>query len=242
MVQRYAILSVLAALWFMDTGKGSIDIEFIIANPSSYTYMDPRRFSYNCGTCTCSISNCTCDKDCTEPNDSNLLVPHRFNINHHNSDRSKFPCYQWNYDRWPYGIGSFTDEGDDGTMLHTVPYALRDGFVGVERAKRMYSKLNMVYMVGQNDTCNDGLPTCSADCWKRTNYSEGEWPCFRNDMDTRCPAMLQGPYRRKRGYQYMKYLENLYGEPVHRLHTIPGVGHDASAMFSSDVALKELFD
>ena len=35
--------------------------------------------------------------------------------------------------------GSFTDEGDDGTMLHTVPYDSRDGFVGVERAKRMYS-------------------------------------------------------------------------------------------------------
>ena len=59
-------------------------------------------------------------------------------------------------------------------------------------------------------------------------------------MDTRCPAMLLGPYRRKRGYQYMKYLENLYDEPVHRLHTIPGVGHDALAMFDTDVALKEL--
>jgi hypothetical protein len=184
------------------------------------------------------------DRDCTDPGTTdNLQIPHRSDVNRHDPDQSNFPCYQWNYDRWPYGIGSFTDESDDGTMLHTVPYALRDGFVGVERALRMYPKLNMVYMVGQNDTCNDALPTCSSDCWKRTNYSiETEWPCFRNDMDTRCPAMLQGPYRRTRGYQYMKYLQELYGEPVHRLHTIPGVGHDAAAMFKSNIALQELFD
>jgi hypothetical protein len=241
MIQRYAILSVLAALWFMDTGPDSIDIEFIIANPSSYTYLDPRRFTYNCGICDCNLYNCTCDRDCTEPGDD-LEIPHHASIHHSNPDASRFPCYQWNYDRWPYGIGSFTDESDDGTLEHTIPYALRDGFVGVERAMRMYRKLDVVYMVGQNDTCNDGLPTCAADCWKRTHFLEGEWPCFRNDMDTRCPAMLQGPCRRTRGYQYMKYLEMLYGEPVHRLHTIPGVGHNASAMFSSDIALRELFD
>jgi hypothetical protein len=227
MVQRYAVMSVLAALWDIDT---EIDVEFVVANPSSYTYLDNRRFEYSCGDCKCTTSNCTCDESCTQP--SNKLSKPR------SADAgTKFPCYQWNYNRWPYGLGSFSDKKG-----RNVPYALRDGVLGPERALRVYRKLHMVYLVGQNDTCNDGLPTCDASCWKRENYLEHEWPCFRNSMDNRCPAMLQGPCRRTRGHQYMKYLENLYGEPTHTLHEIPGVGHNATAMFSSEVGLRELFD
>lgn len=97
-------------------------------------------------------------------------------------------CYQWNYDRWPYGIGSFSDKRG-----RYIPYALRDGPLGVERARRLYPKLHVVYMVGQNDTCNDGLPTCDSSCWKRNEWdkSAGEAKCWRNHMDIRCPAMLQ---------------------------------------------------
>lgn len=233
MVQRYAILSILAALWFFDTGPGSIDIEFIVANPSSYTYLDPRRFTYSCGRCDCGHDNCTCDQDCTAPS-NRLSEPQS------SDEGDTFPCYQWNYDRWPYGIASFTGAIHDDA--YSVPYALRDGFVGVERAVRLYRKLDVVYMVGQNDTCNDGLPTCDGDCWKRTDYLPDEGPCYRNHMDTRCPAMLQGPNRRTRGHQYMKYLEALYGEPTHVLHTVPGTGHNASGMFGSEIGMQELFD
>jgi hypothetical protein len=65
-----------------------IQYEFIIANPSSYTYFDERRYPYTCGTCTCSNNNtttsvvieaaiaagvsmpvgsCTCSESCTKP-------------------------------------------------------------------------------------------------------------------------------------------------------------------------------
>jgi hypothetical protein len=71
-------------------------------------------------------------------------------------------------------------------------------------------------------------------CWKRENYLEHEWLCF--------PAMLQGPCRWIQGRQYMKYLENLYGEPTHTMQEIPGVGHNATAIFSSKVGLQGLFD
>ena len=54
-------------------------------------------------------------------------------------------------------------------------------------------------------------------------------------------AMLQGRYRLTRANQYMKYLDGLYGYPVHKMHTIPGVGHTATAMFGSDIGLYELF-
>ena len=229
MVQRYAIMSPLAALWDLDP---EVDLEFIIANPSSYTYLTPERYRYNCGDCTCSSQNCTCDQNCKPPPYSTLGRPTSTYAG------KLYPCYQWNYDRWPYGIGSFSDKNG-----RYIPYALRDGLLGVERARRIYPKLHVVYMVGQNDTCNDGLPTCDSSCWKRNHWDvdAGEAKCWRNQMDIRCPAMLQGPYRKARGHQYMKYLESLYGHPVHKLHTIPGVGHNATAMFGSKIGLEELF-
>jgi hypothetical protein len=60
-------------------------------------------------------------------------------------------------------------------------------------------------------------------------------------MDARCPAMLQGPCRNTRARQYMAYLEHLYGQPTHTLHEIPGVGHNASGIFSSEIGMQEIF-
>ena len=229
MVQRYAVMSTLAALWDIDD---DMDLEFIIANPSSYTYLDPRRFQYNCGECKCTTKNCTCNEPCSPLPYTRLGTP-----KYHGAG-TQFPCMVWNYDRWPYGIGSFEDKRG-----RRIPYALRQGYLGTERALRVYPKLHVVYLVGQNDTCNDGLPVCDSSCWKREDYDpEDEWPCFRNSMDTRCPAMLQGPFRNARAHQYMRYLEDIYGRPVHKLHEIPGVGHNASAMFGSEIGLRELFN
>jgi hypothetical protein len=61
------------------------------------------------------------------------------------------------YNLWHNGLGSFSDKNG-----RSVPYALRDGVLGPEHALRVYRKLHVVYMVGQNDTCNDGLATCDA--------------------------------------------------------------------------------
>ena len=217
------------SLWDLSDG---IDMKYIIANPSSYTYLTPERYRYNCGTCACTPNSCTCDGECTAPPYKTLGKPRR------QSSGTTHPCYVWNYDRWPYGISSFKDS----VAGKFIPYALRDGDLGAERAVRLYNKLHVVYMVGQNDTCNDNLPVCDASCWKREDYdSENEGPCWRNDMDTRCPAMLQGPCRRTRGYQYMDYLRTLYGMDTHRLYTIPGIGHNASGMFGSETGMRELF-
>ena len=226
MVQRYAVMSPLVGLWALEA---DINLRFVIANPSSYTYLDNRRFKYNCGDCQCTPKNCTCDKDCT-PTDK-LGVPYRRGVG------TDFPCYQWNYDRWPYGLGSFTDM----KRGYYIPYALRDGLAGPERALRVYRKLDVVYMVGQNDTCNDGLPNCDKSCWKRDKWLPGESRCFRNQMDSRCPAMLQGPFRRTRAYNFMNFLQQLYFHPTHTLWEIPGVGHNATAMFGSEVGLEVLF-
>jgi hypothetical protein len=92
-----------------------------------------------------------------------------------------------------------------------------------------------------NVNSNDGLPVCDSSCWKRTDYLEEEGLCFRNHMDARCPAMLEGPYRRIRGINYMKYLESFYGKPTHKLLIVPGIGHNATGMFGSDMGLKVIF-
>lgn len=218
----------IVALWDLNP---DVRVSFIVANPSSYTYLTPERYKYACGDCQCDSHNCSCSEDCSpEPPYAQLGRPTR------STAGIQYPCYQWNYNRWPYGIGSLADKRG-----REIPYALRDGDLGILRARRLYPKLHMVYMVGQNDTCNDGLPTCDVSCWKRENWEEGEYSCFRNQMDTRCPAMLQGPCRNTRAKQYMAYLEGLYQEPTHVLHEVKGVGHNASGMFSSEIGLKEIF-
>ena len=228
MVQRYAVISTLVDLFSLGS---DIDVKFIIANPSSYAYLTPERYKYNCGHCSCTPSECKCDNNCTQPPYKSLAAPIC------NLAGTQFPCYAWNYNRWPYGISSFSDQKTG----HNIPYALRDGVLGVQRAIWFYNKLNVVYLVGHNDTCNDELPVCDDSCWKQETYEEDEWACFRNDMDTRCPVMLQGPYRRIRAHQFMNFLEDLYGQPTHHMYTIPGVGHNASGMFSSDIGMREIF-
>ena len=227
MVQRYALLSKLAASYNFPSSR--IDLQFLVANPSSYTYMDNRRFAYNCGNCHCTNKNCTCDKDCTQPS-TQLSVPKL------HANRNTWACYDRQYNHWPYGVEMV--KGEKG--MYSIPYALQ---AGLQQRLKEYKHRAVVYMVGQNDTCNDGLPTCDQSCWKRQRFlPDEEWPCYRNHMDTRCPAMLEGPNRRTRGMRYIKYLEAYYGAKTHVLHIIPGVGHNATAMFGSSVGLEELFD
>ena len=244
MIQRYAVLSILAALW--DYEK-SVQVRFIVANPSSYTYLTPHRFSYNCGNCNCTENECQCDSACTPMSDTLSIPPTSkgsgisSSSSNSKSANHDWPCTIWNYDRWPYGIGTIRDTKNG----HSIPYVERNGIIGTARSVRMYQNLHMIYLVGQNDTCNDNLPVCDAECWKRDDQYDanaGEETCFRNDMDTRCPAMLQGPNRKMRAQHYMQYLQWLYGGPTHILHTIPGVGHNASGIFSSETGMRVLFE
>lgn len=222
MIQRYAIFSRLAAVY--DQPGSRVDMEFVIANPSSYTYLNASRYPYTCGkNAHCNHDNCTFDEPCTDP-EMKLAVPAR--------NSTLWPCYTEEYNDYPYGV--------DVAFHHSIPYVMKSG---LERSLSLYQNRNVVYMVGQNDTCNDGLPVCDESCWKRTDYlKDEEWPCFRNHMDTRCPAMIEGPFRRARGLRYMQFLEDFYGKVTHRHHVIEGVGHNATGMFGSEAGLRELFD
>jgi hypothetical protein len=213
-------MSLLAAAYDQDDVDW-VDLEFIVANPSSYTYLDERRFTYECGECSCTRNNCTCDQECSIPT-NDLMIP-----THHGVGKN-FPCYSPHYNDWPYGIKNVEDE------RHEIPYVIKSG---PKRAAMMYKHRHMVYLVGQNDTCNDALPTCDASFWKRDVYEEDEWPCFRNSMDTRCPAMLEGPFR-----LLTVVCSTYYGELTHELHVVEGVGYDAKGMFGSPIAIKKIFE
>jgi hypothetical protein len=235
MLQHYAMMSQLVAKHDLGYPYGplQVDPKFIVASKPFVLYISGRQtlWKYSCGkNCVCDTSmNCTCDKDCKDQTVGELAIPNQAGVG------TDWVCYDKNYNKWPYGPEGYHDPN------HSAPYIRQNR--NASSAVQAYKHRDVVYMVGQNDTCNDGLPTCSSDCWKRDDYLPEEWPCFRNHMDARCPAMLEGPFRRQRGVAYMKYLKQLYGEDMtHVLHIIPGVGHNATAMFGSPIGMEELFD
>jgi hypothetical protein len=64
-------------------------------------------------------------------------------------------------------------------------------------------------------------------------------------LDTSPPAMLQGANRFERGSIFFDYLQDYYGPDIlnHQVReTVPGVGHDSTAMYASRAALRWLFD
>jgi hypothetical protein len=64
------------------------------------------------------------------------------------------------------------------------------------------------------------------------------------DLDTSCPAMLQGAYRLERGRIYGNYLVHFYGAAIAATHAtivVPGVGHDSRGMFTSTCGVSVLF-
>lgn len=63
-------------------------------------------------------------------------------------------------------------------------------------------------------------------------------------LDTSCPGEWQGPQRYARGIRYRSSLRLVFGAGIdghHRFQTVPGVGHDASAMYASALGRTALF-
>jgi hypothetical protein len=207
-----------------DFPSSRINMEFIIANPSFYTYLDERRFPYTCGYCHCTLLNCTCDQDCTDST-MKLGVP----VLSNNS-----VCHDRQYNHWPYGVEFVTSHDD----VSSIPYALQAGLERCLRKLRVGTLCTwwdrtiltrMAYQLGMRAAGKSKI-SC-----RRSGHAFGiTWTHVG-------PAMLEGPNRRTRGLRFKKYLELYYGRPTHVLHDIPGVAHNATAMFGSPVGLRELF-
>lgn len=63
-----------------------------------------------------------------------------------------------------------------------------------------------------------------------------------DNLDRGCEARMQGAHRYERGVLFYQYVQTRFTtEGAHTLEVIPGVGHDARAMLTSDAGRRALF-
>jgi pimeloyl-ACP methyl ester carboxylesterase len=76
---------------------------------------------------------------------------------------------------------------------------------------------------------------------RSVTYLLGELDTKANaGLDESCPANAQGPFRRARGEAFFQMVTTKYHAP-HHMALVPGCGHNARCMFSSEKALPALF-
>jgi hypothetical protein len=90
--------------------------------------------------------------------------------------------------------------------------------LGANQIREQYRSRDVVYLLGnQDDNPNS------------------------DDLDTSCPAALQGNNRLERGLIYYNYLRYYYGSHRHTCLVVDGVGHDSYAMFNSPKCIDAVF-
>eukprot|EP01062_Namystynia_karyoxenos_P055900 TRINITY_DN46909_c0_g1_i1.p1 TRINITY_DN46909_c0_g1~~TRINITY_DN46909_c0_g1_i1.p1 ORF type:complete len:790 (+),score=246.37 TRINITY_DN46909_c0_g1_i1:80-2371(+) len=119
------------------------------------------------------------------------------------------------YNKWKWGLAGNAER-------LTVPYVFDQA---LRPLLRRYPRLDVTYLAGQNDTCNENLtPGCESFGLEKT-----------------CMDMLEGSQRRERAERYYAYLEHHYGRRVHSLAEVPNAGHDHALVFQSRVGLRAVF-
>jgi pimeloyl-ACP methyl ester carboxylesterase len=93
--------------------------------------------------------------------------------------------------------------------------------VGAARVKAQFATRRVTYLLGGRDT-----------------------DPHDSSLDTSCAGELQGAFRLQRGEAFFNYLGHVYGPRVYATQAeriVPGVAHDAAAMFRSPVGRRVLF-
>jgi hypothetical protein len=103
--------------------------------------------------------------------------------------------------------------------------------VGADAIRAQFGQRRLAYLLGDQDIC---LPdeVCTT-------------PPGSPPPDGGCAASLQGQNRFERGTRYYQYAQYFYSTEIldrHSLEIVPGVGHDGTAMFTSDGSLRAIFD
>lgn len=229
------------ALKDMKALRTGIDVRFVVANPSSYAYLNAKRWSYSWESAKHAWSDMTYQGytpamgrkgwDAQPGARWGPLSADYENL----TAKTPFICSDPRFNDWGYGLDWRNPDFGD-----LVPYMM--AHPALHRAAEFYSNRDVIYLAGQNDTCSDdmlGRGVCLSSCWSRNRPSH---PCMMTAMDVRCPAMLQGPNRNARARNYMKHLAHHFGKPVHRFYEIPDTGHEAQKMFYSEMGQKAMFE
>lgn len=255
-VQRYALMTHLRpgalahdpSLAPMPGVRPEVEVRFVVANPSSYAYLNNMRWVYDYG----GGGNWTENQLAVykeslgrtgwqqRPSKRLRLASPGLGFGFANGSlenrswKTPFVCSSGGFNMWPYGL-----RWSHPRYADLVPY-LR-GHHDLSRAAEFYAHRSVVYLVGQNDTCSDFLPggECPSSCWTRDR--EGTTRCTPTMMDTRCPAMLQGPNRNERARNYKRHVDQFFGRPVHTLLEVPNTGHQAAKMLSSEQGRLAMF-
>jgi len=202
----------------------------IVANPSSYAYLDNRRYIQG-----------------------KLQVP-PLDI------RQSCPTYNsWEWGLDVFRASSITtnntlDTGNDNNNhipypRQEVPYVSRaiQHTNGTYNLAKRYIKRNVLYLSGSLDRCNiTRQPSLSF-----SERKESYW-CDSHGLETTCVDELQGKNRWERSENYFRHLKDYFqmedddendDEVVfrHDRWIVEGVGHDPSLMFTSDVGSKAIF-
>eukprot|EP00658_Telonema_sp_P-2_P033908 TRINITY_DN247_c0_g1_i3.p2 TRINITY_DN247_c0_g1~~TRINITY_DN247_c0_g1_i3.p2 ORF type:complete len:181 (-),score=47.24 TRINITY_DN247_c0_g1_i3:182-724(-) len=150
-------------------------------------------------------------------------------------------CIRDRYNTWGYGIDGV---GLSAADQQSSVYGYFDGVNMTDQAL-LYAYRNVWYLAGALDQCSPAMAWYNETGATNTNNNNGiayDDACDFHHLDTRCPAMLQGPWRNYRTEHYVAYLYKYYGHKVHTLVTlaitqdaniVSNAGHDGSQIYTS---------
>lgn len=154
-----------------------------------------------------------------------------------------FFCWDPDYNKWAYGLDNITSddyhqyfEQDWDKRFQVKQYAFRDVW----------------YLSGVEDQCSPAMTwyNTSQQTTDLVNLGAYNQACDYHHVDTRCAAMLQGPWREYRATHYVAYLTKFYGQNTHWLvswitnqnfNLVPGVGHDGTGMLTSSEGIQAIY-
>lgn len=133
------------------------------------------------------------------------------------------PIY-WNGETWEMKPEYKAEAGDCPNTYDNYKYGLqeRNNYASqfpTEDLIAQYIKRKVYYFLGEQDINPDD-----------------------SSLDTSCPAKLQGAYRLKRGQNFYHFLNQYFPMHQHMLGVVPGVGHNASAMYNAETVKAVLFN
>jgi pimeloyl-ACP methyl ester carboxylesterase len=188
-----------------------INMRVVVMNPSSFAYLTPLRFINRKWRLP--------DQDCP------------------------------NYNQWEWGFDPNANQSE-----YSIPYVQSVvNKLGIDRLTRRFALRTAVYLVGGQDVCNissSGSSSSSSSFEWNSRFTRAAnmasivpsspW-CNSHGLETTCGDMLQGAHRVDRFRLYLDMLEQIAGLPRVLGAIVPGVGHDHSLMFHSNIGLRAIF-
>lgn len=197
---------------------------FVIGNPSSYTYLSAQRWQPPADAAARDAEVASLGAKIGEPERVYTMGPV--------SEATARTCPS--YDAGKYGLHP--------PMAYVAQALAKHG--GQAGLVRQYAGRDVVYLIGEADTCN------------RLTWPQG---CWDSNLDRGCAGQIQGPHRAGRARLFLQHLREQAAavskagashgagdgagpvEVRHRLSLVSGVGHDNARMFNSREGQTALF-